>query len=83
MICIKWLIFSLLLIIKRMQSMTNKFITNLAVADLAVIFICVPVTVSRLIFKQWVLGPFLCRISSFVQGNLILKICKMFKFYGK
>ena len=53
---------------KRMQSMTNKFITNLAVADLAVILICVPVTVSRLVYKQWVLGEFLCRFSSFVQG---------------
>jgi hypothetical protein len=63
-----FLVIYFVLFYKRMQSMTNKFITNLAVADLAVILVCVPVTVSRLIYKQWVLGEFLCRFSSFVQG---------------
>ncbi|CAF0943700.1 unnamed protein product [Brachionus calyciflorus] len=56
------------LVYKRMQTMTNKFITNLAVSDLLVIFICIPVTASRYITKEWVFGEFMCRFSSFAQG---------------
>ncbi|RNA37954.1 galanin receptor type 1-like [Brachionus plicatilis] len=56
------------LVYKRMQTMTNKFITNLAVSDLLVIFICVPVTASRYMTKEWVFGEFMCRFSSFAQG---------------
>jgi hypothetical protein len=56
------------LVYKRMQTMTNKFITNLALADLLVIFICIPVTVSHLVFNQWMLGKYMCRFSSFAQG---------------
>lgn len=56
------------LVYKRMQTMTNKFITNLAVSDLLVIFICIPVTVSRYVTKEWVFGEFMCRFSSFAQG---------------
>ena len=53
---------------KRMQTMTNNFITNLAVADLLVIFICVPITASRLLYDSWIFGRFMCRISGFAQG---------------
>lgn len=56
------------LVYKRMQTMTNKFITNLAISDLLVIFICIPVTVSRYVTKEWVFGEFMCRFSSFAQG---------------
>nr|QVK45907.1 G protein-coupled receptor [Proales similis] len=53
---------------KRMQTATNKFIMNLAVSDLLVVIICIPVTASHTIHSQWILGEFLCRFSSFVQG---------------
>ena len=54
---------------KRMQSMTNKFITNLAVADLMVIFICIPYTASRYLSYEWSLGFFFCKFTVFVQGK--------------
>lgn len=53
---------------KRMQSMTNKFITNLALADLLVIFICIPDEVTRLLETQWKYEKFFCMITNFSQG---------------
>jgi hypothetical protein len=53
---------------KRLQTMTNKFITNLSVADLLVIIICIPVTASRYVTNKWIFGEIICRTSSFIQG---------------
>lgn len=64
------------LVYKRMQTKTNKFITNLAVADLLVIFICVPVTASRYTTEEWLFGEFMCRFSSFAQGLFIQYLFK-------
>ena len=57
------------LIYKRMQSMTNKFITNLALADLLVIFICIPDEVTRLSETQWKYKEYFCKITPFSQGK--------------
>lgn len=53
---------------KRMQSMTNKFITNLALADLLVIFICIPDEVTRLLEIKWKYEKYFCKITHFSQG---------------
>ena len=53
---------------KKMQTMTNKFIINLAVADLLVLLICIPVTISRFISEEWILGEFMCIFSNYTQG---------------
>lgn len=53
---------------KRMQTMTNKFIINLAVADLLVLLVCIPVTISRFISEEWILGEFMCIFSNYTQG---------------
>ena len=53
---------------KRMQTMTNKLITNLSLADLLVLIICVPVTASRYMSNEWVLGEAVCKSSGFIQG---------------
>jgi hypothetical protein len=58
---------------KRMQTMTNKFITNLSLADLLVICVCIPVTVSNYFSDQWLFGEFMCRITPFIQGILLLQ----------
>jgi hypothetical protein len=57
------------LVYKRMQTMTNKFITNLSFADLLVIVVCMPVTVTGYFSDdQWLFGRFMCHITSFIQG---------------
>ena len=68
---------------KRMQSMTNKYITNLAFADLLVIFICIPDEVARLMETQWKYEKFFCKITHFSQGNLFENISNFNYFkYG-
>ena len=64
-----FLVIYFVLVYKRMQTMTNKILTNLAVADLLVVLICVPVTIGRL-YKphEYIFGEFICKCSSFIQG---------------
>ncbi len=54
---------------KRMQTITNKFITNLAFADLLVIIVCIPINIGHL-YKpfEWAFGWFLCVTPAFFQG---------------
>ncbi|GAB0092702.1 neuropeptide SIFamide receptor [Sergentomyia squamirostris] len=51
-----------------MRSATNQFIANLAIADLLVNFFCLPFTLVGNIFQAWVLGVFVCKIVSYLQG---------------
>jgi hypothetical protein len=54
---------------KRMHTITNKFITNLAFADLLVITVCIPVNIGHLYRPfEWIFGWFLCVTSTFFQG---------------
>lgn len=63
------LVIYFVLFYKRMQTMTNKLITNLSIADLLVICFCVPVTASQHFSHNWLFGEVVCRASGFVQGN--------------
>lgn len=63
-----FLVIYFVLVYKRMQTMTNKLITNLSIADLLVIFICVPVTASGYVTRNWLFGELVCKASGFVQG---------------
>lgn len=49
-----------------------KFIGNLAVADLLICVVSVPVTAYVDFYKVWPLGANACRIISFVQGLCVL-----------
>lgn len=53
---------------KRMHTTTNTLITNLALADLLVIMICVPVTASRYYTHEYIFGELICKTSGFIQG---------------
>ena len=46
----------------RMQSFTNWLIINLAVADLAVCLICIPLEIGVDIHGKWIYGKFLCKV---------------------
>ncbi|XP_077172700.1 QRFP-like peptide receptor [Paroedura picta] len=47
---------------------TRSLLINLAVCDLLVVCVCMPITVGNLIYKAWVYGDFLCRALPFVQA---------------
>ncbi len=55
---------------KRMQTTTNYYIVNLAVADLLVAVSCSWVHLVDDLTNGWVLGAFFCRFNTFAQGTL-------------
>jgi neuropeptide Y receptor len=53
---------------RTMQTVTNFFITNLAIADILLCLLCVPFTPLYTFMGTWVFGSTLCFIVSFAQG---------------
>ncbi|VDK21316.1 unnamed protein product [Taenia asiatica] len=53
---------------KSMQSITNLFITNLAVSDLLMSLVAAPFTPIAAFSDTWVLPQFLCKLLSFTMG---------------
>lgn len=57
---------------RRMRTLTNRFLLNLAISDLIATLICLPPTAYHYYDKRWIFGEFLCRFTPFMQGNLVL-----------
>ncbi|KAM9792296.1 neuropeptide FF receptor 2-like [Neosynchiropus ocellatus] len=47
---------------------TRNLLVNLAVCDLAVVCVCMPITMGSQIYTAWVYGDFLCRVVPFTQA---------------
>ena len=64
-------IFVIVMIIKRrrMRTLTNRFLLNLAVSDLIATIVCLPPTAYHHYDKSWPFGQFLCRFVPFMQGK--------------
>lgn len=52
---------------RSMRTVTNIFIVNLAIADLAVIIICLPPTLLSDVTETWYFGFAMCKIALFLQ----------------
>jgi len=65
-------IFVIVVIIKcrRMRTLTNRFLLNLAISDLLATLICLPTNIYHHYDKRWIFGEFLCRFIPFIQGIL-------------
>jgi len=65
-------IFVIVVIIKcrRMRTLTNRFLLNLAISDLLATLICLPSNAYHHYDKLWIFGEFLCRFVPFIQGIL-------------
>ena len=50
-----------------MRTITNIFIVNLAVGDLLVLLICLPVTTINNVIYNWIFGEILCKIMTYFQ----------------
>ncbi|XP_058824408.1 neuropeptide SIFamide receptor-like [Topomyia yanbarensis] len=62
---------SVVIVVKKstmMRSPTNRFIVNLAYADLLVNFICLPFTLIGNLYPAWILGVYVCKTVSYLQG---------------
>jgi hypothetical protein len=66
-------IFVIVMIIKRrrMRTLTNRFLLNLAISDLIATLVCLPPTAYHYYDKRWIFGEFLCRFVPFMQGILM------------
>ena len=64
-------IFVIVMIIKRrrMRTLTNRFLLNLAVSDLIATVVCLPPTAYHHHDRSWPFGQFLCRFVPFMQGE--------------
>ncbi|TSK14573.1 Neuropeptide SIFamide receptor [Bagarius yarrelli] len=49
-------------------STTRKLLMNLAVCDMMVVCVCMPVTLGHQVYNAWVFGDFMCRAVPFVQA---------------
>ncbi len=54
---------------RRMRTLTNRFLLNLAISDLIATLVCLPPTAYHYYDKRWIFGEFLCRFVPFMQGN--------------
>ena len=63
-------IFVIIVIMKcrRMRTLTNRFLLNLAISDLLATLICLPPTAYHHYEKRWIFGELLCRFVPFIQG---------------
>lgn len=52
---------------KTMQTVTNFFITNLALADMLLCLFCITLTPTYSILRKWIFGEFLCHSVAFLQ----------------
>lgn len=49
-------------------SATRRLLVNLAVCDMMVVCVCMPVNMGHQVYNAWVFGDFLCRTVPFVQA---------------
>ena len=56
---------------KSMRTLTNVFLVNLTIGDILVILICVPLTLAGQIYRKWIFGDVLCKLTPFIQGTAI------------
>lgn len=53
---------------RSMQTVTNLFILNLALSDILLCFLAVPITPSYTFLRRWVFGTALCHMMLYAQG---------------
>ena len=52
---------------KCLRTVTNFFLTNLAVADVMTILFCLPPSFAQTIWETWFLGDALCKLVTYLQ----------------
>ena len=52
-----------------MRRVKNLFLVNLAMADMAVTLLCIPLVAGQIVFRLWIYGTFMCKLSGYMQGR--------------
>ena len=53
---------------KKLRTVRNLFIMNLAISDMIMCVLCMPFTLLKLLMKSWPLGATMCKIVPWLQG---------------
>ena len=74
---------------KRMRTVTNVFLLNLAISDLLLAVFCMPFTLVPIMIRNFIFGPFMCitiryaqgkrQFCLFIQFSVCLEICSTSK----
>ncbi|XP_002731651.1 QRFP-like peptide receptor [Saccoglossus kowalevskii] len=73
---------------KHIRTIINCFLVNLAVCDLAVVLVCMPITLGNIVYQEWIYGEVLCKLTPCVQGMsvsssvFILTAVSLNRFYA-
>ena len=51
---------------KRLHTVTNIFIANLAMSDITITVLNIPFSLARLVLKEWMFGSFMCHFVNFI-----------------
>ncbi|XP_034490354.1 trissin receptor-like [Drosophila innubila] len=62
------LVISTLMQNRRMRTITNLFLLNLAISDILLGVLCMPVTLVGTLLRNFIFGEFLCKLIQFSQG---------------
>lgn len=53
---------------KRMRTVTNLFLLNLAVSDLLLGIFCMPITLVGMLLRDFIFGEIMCKLLPYLQG---------------
>ncbi|GFN84988.1 cholecystokinin receptor type a [Plakobranchus ocellatus] len=56
---------------KKMRTITNMYLINLALSDLLLAVFCMPFTLIPMLMEEFIFGPVLCVLIRYAQGKLL------------
>lgn len=56
---------------QRMRTLTNVFLVNLTIGDLMVVCVCIPITLGNYVYRNWIYGDVMCKITPLLQGTAV------------
>lgn len=59
---------------RRMRTITNVFLLNLAISDILLGVLCMPITLIGTLLRDFVFGELMCKLLPYLQGNNLQKI---------
>ncbi|CAG5126938.1 unnamed protein product, partial [Candidula unifasciata] len=60
---------------KRMRTVTNVFLLNLAISDMLLALVCMPFTLVPVILMDFIFGKFMCVFIRYLQGKKLVYVC--------
>lgn len=59
---------------RRMRTITNVFLLNLAISDILLGVLCMPITLIGTLLRDFVFGELMCKLLPYLQGNRFASI---------